>query len=162
MKSLVCRSIVTLVVTGILFLAIITAASALEWNWEYSAPEIEASGTLTTNDTADARGFFTVTDIMGSRNGVAITGLHPPQTSMPGNEPFVLDNLIRLAPEQFTQNGIGFSTADGNFASVYFADFLDRPGFFEVFSAAPFIPGFDNFGPEDSETPVSFSATLVP
>uniref|UniRef100_UPI00343600D6 PEP-CTERM sorting domain-containing protein n=1 Tax=Okeania sp. SIO2F4 TaxID=2607790 RepID=UPI00343600D6 len=43
---------------------------------------------------------------------------------------------------------------------MFFADFLQPPGYFEIFSAAPFIPGFENFGPEDSELPVSFSASF--
>ncbi|HNG48684.1 MAG TPA: PEP-CTERM sorting domain-containing protein, partial [Plasticicumulans sp.] len=35
-------------------------------------------------------------------------------------------------------------------------------GYLEVYSAAPFTPGFTNFGPEDSELPISFSAVPVP
>jgi len=38
---------------------------------------------------------------------------------------------------------------------------LPTPGYLEVFSAPPFIPGFENLGTEDSESPISFSATLI-
>ena len=131
------------------------------WNWAYSAPGVEASGTLTTNDRPDDLGFYQVTAITGSRNDESITGLHPTGTSIPGNEPFVLDNIISLNPEQLTGDGLGFSTDGGNFVNVFFADFLETPGYFEVFSAEPFIPGFENFGPEDSEIPVSFSASPI-
>ncbi|MGD1717035.1 hypothetical protein [Dapis sp. BLCC M172] len=44
---------------------------------------------------------------------------------------------------------------------MFFAGFLQPPGYFEIFSAPPFIPGFENFGPEDSELPVSFSAAPI-
>ena len=147
MKTLTRLSIITLATAGGLLLANIPAASALDWIWEYSAPGIAASGTLTTSDIPDDMGFFSITDIMGTRNGIDITGLHPTGTAIPGNEPFILDNRISLEPEQFTSSGLGFSTADGNFVNVFFADFLDPAGFFEIFSAPPFTPGFENFGP---------------
>ncbi|WP_341528440.1 PEP-CTERM sorting domain-containing protein [Nostoc sp. UHCC 0302] len=45
--------------------------------------------------------------------------------------------------------------------SPFFANFLPTPGYLEVFSAPPLTPGFENLGAEDSELPISFSATLV-
>ena len=113
---------------------------------------------MTTDDAANADGFFPITGISGARNGVAITALQPAGTSIPGNEPFLVDNLIRAGGPQLTGNGFGFALADGTFANAFFADFLTPPGYLEFFSAPPFAPGV--IGPEDSERPVAFTARV--
>ncbi|MGD1699973.1 PEP-CTERM sorting domain-containing protein [Dapis sp. BLCC M229] len=161
MKNLTLLSATVLTATSALIFGKIQAASALIWNWSYSAPGIEASGNLTTNDTPDDLGFYLITGITGTRNDETIIGLQPTGTSVPGNEPFELDNLISLNPEQLTSDGFGYFTSEGNFVNMFFADFLQPPGYFEIFSAPPFIPGFENLGPEDSELPVSFSAAPI-
>lgn len=137
-------------------------ASALLWNWSYDGTGITAAGTFTTDDTPDGGGHYLITAITGSRNGVAITGLMPAGTPIPGNEPFAIDNLVALGSEQLTGDGFGYQLADGNYVSPFFASFLSPPGYLEVYSAAPFTPGFTNFGPEDSELPITFSAVPVP
>lgn len=135
------------------------SASALTWDWSYSGTGIAANGTFITDDTPDDLGFYLITEITGTRNGEVITGLQAAGTPIPGNEPFFVDNLISLNPQQLTNDGFGYSTSGGNFASPFFASFLPTPGYLEVFSAPPFIPGYENFGAEDSELPISFSAT---
>ncbi|MHC5831816.1 MAG: PEP-CTERM sorting domain-containing protein, partial [Nostoc sp.] len=60
-----------------------------------------------------------------------------------------------------TGNGFGYSTSGGSYSSPYFASFLPTPGYLEVFSAPPIIPGYENLGLEDSELPISFSATII-
>ena len=162
MKKLKRLSVIIPTAIGSVFLGNLQPALALAWVWNYSATGVEASGTLTTSETPDEMGFFLITDLMGTRNGETITGLHPTGTSIPGNEPFIVDNSISLAPEQLTSSGLGFSTSGGNLINLFFADFLAPPGFFEVFSAPPLLPGWENLGPEDSELTVSFSATIVP
>ena len=137
-------------------------ASALTWDWSYSGTGITANGTFITDDTPDNLGFYLITEITGTRNGEIITGLQATGTPIPGNEPFFVDNLISLNPQQLTGDGFGYSTSGGNFVSPFFASFLPTPGYLEIFSAPPFIPGYENFGSEDSELPISFSATLVP
>ncbi|MDJ0581937.1 PEP-CTERM sorting domain-containing protein [Crocosphaera sp.] len=161
MKNIVLFSSTILITTSGLILGKIENSLALTFNWSYSAPGIEASGTLITNDISDDNGFYLITDITGKRNDEIIIGLSPSGTSIPGNEPFELDNLISLNEEQLTSSGLGFFTSEGNFINLFFADFLEPAGYFEIFSAPPFIPGFENFGPEDSELPVIFKATLV-
>ena len=161
MKNPIQLSITALTALGSVLLGNMQPASALNWIWNYSATGIQASGFLTTTDTPNDMDFFTITDIMGTRNDEIITGLFSTGAAIPGNEPFVVDNLISLKPAQFTSSGLGFSTSGGNFVNVFFADFLTPPGFFEVYSAPPFIPGFENFGPEDSESSISFSASIV-
>ena len=132
---------------------------ALLWTWSYSGEGITASGTLTTTDTADADGFHLITDITGTRNGEAIVALQPTGTSIPGNEPFAVDNLISLTDPQLTGSGFGYAIADGTFANPFFADFLSPPGYLEFFSAPPFG---SSAGLEDSELPVSFAACAAP
>ncbi|RCJ20444.1 PEP-CTERM sorting domain-containing protein [Nostoc sp. ATCC 43529] len=161
MKNLALLSATAIAATSGLVFGTIEAASALNWNWNYSGIGVTASGTFTTNDTPDDLGFYQILGITGTRNGETITGLQTTGTPIPGNEPFEVDNLISLNAQQLTGDGFGYSTSLGNYSSPFFASFLPIPSYLEVFSAPPFIPGFENFGPEDSELPISFSATIV-
>ncbi|KYC41639.1 PEP-CTERM sorting domain-containing protein [Scytonema hofmannii PCC 7110] len=161
MKNLALLSATALAATSGLVFGTMQAASALTWNWSYSGTDLEASGTFTTNDTTNDLGFYQISGITGTRNGETITGLQAAGTPIPGNEPFNVDNLISLNSQQLTGDGFGYSTSGGNYSSPFFASFLPTPGYLEVFSASPFIPGFENFGPEDSELPISFSATII-
>lgn len=161
MKNLALLSATALATTSGLVFGTMQAASALSWNWNYSGTGIAASGTFTTTDTPNDLGFYLISGITGRRNGETITGLQAGGTPLPGNEPFNVDNLISLNTQQLTGEGFGYSTSGGNYASPFFASFLPTPGYLEVFSAPPFIPGFENLGPEDSESPISFSATLI-
>ena len=161
MRNLALLSATALATTSGLVFGTMQAASALSWNWNYSGTGIAASGTFTTSDTPNNLGFYLISGITGTRNGETITGLQAAGTPIPGNEPFKVDNLISLNTLQLTGEGFGYSTSGGNYASPFFASFLPTPGYLEVFSAPPFIPGFENLGPEDSESPISFSATLI-
>ncbi|WP_189686751.1 PEP-CTERM sorting domain-containing protein [Pseudorhodoferax aquiterrae] len=123
------------------------------WNWSYSGAGIQAGGTLTTEDAADADGFRLITAISGSRNGDPITGLYPTGAAIPGNEPFALDNLIRFGPQgQITVHGFGFTTAAGGYANPFYADFFDPAIYMEVFTTAATY----------AEVPVTFTASVVP
>ena len=161
MKNLALLSATALAAVSSVVVGTMQTASALSWNWNYSGTGIAALGTFTTNDTPDNLGFYQISGITGTRNGETITGLQAAGTPIPGNEPFEVDNLISLNSQQLTGNGFGYSTSGGNYFNPYFASFLPTPGYLEVFSAPPFIPGFENFGPEDSELPISFSATII-
>ncbi|MBR8834814.1 MAG: PEP-CTERM sorting domain-containing protein [Stigonema ocellatum SAG 48.90 = DSM 106950] len=161
MKNLALLSATALAATSGLVFGTMQAASALSWNWNYSGTGIAASGTFTTNDTPDDLGFYQISGITGTRNGETITGLQPTGTPIPGNEPFDVDNLISLDPQQLTVNGFGYSTSGGNYSNPFFASFLPTPGYLEVFSAPPIVPGFENLGPEDSQLPINFSATII-
>ena len=134
------------------------AQASLNWNWSYSGDGITADGRFITDDTPDALGFYLITSITGTRNGTAITALQPTGTPIPGNEPFAVDNLVGLDGPQLTHNGFGYAIAGGTYANPFFADFLDPARYLEFFSAPPFTGGS---GTEDSELPISFSATLT-
>jgi len=139
-----------------LAVSLLTTAPALAstlWQWEYSGSGINARAAFTTVDSPDANGGYLITGITGTRNGIAITGLQPPGTSIPGNEPYTVDDLVFLGPgAQLTSSGFGFSMADGNYANPFYADFLPTPGYLEFFST----PGSSN-----TELAVQFSATPV-
>jgi hypothetical protein len=123
------------------------------WHWQYTGDDITASGTLTASDAADADGFHLITSITGTRNGDAIIGLHPAGSAIPGNDPYALDNLIRIGAQgQLTVHGFGYETASGGFANPYFADFLSPPAYSEVFATSRTF----------SEVPITFSASAVP
>jgi hypothetical protein len=160
MKNLALLSAITLTTTSGLVFGMQTA-SALTWNWNYSGTGIEAIGTFTTDNTPDDLGFYQILGITGTRNSETITGLQPVGTPIPGNEPFNVDNLISLNTQQLTGDGFGYSTSGGNYSSPFFASFLPTPSYLEVFSAPPLTPGFENFGTEDSELPISFSASII-
>lgn len=136
---------------------ILTSAPALSstlWNWDYSGSGITAKGTLTTADNPDGSGGYLITSITGTRSGETITGLQPTGTSIPGNQPYIVDNLVfRGSGPQLTSDGFGFSTSGGNYANVFYADFLPTPGYLEFFSRPPFS------GSDSTELPVQFSAT---
>ncbi|MEH1939709.1 MAG: PEP-CTERM sorting domain-containing protein [Nostoc sp.] len=161
MKNLTVATATALITTFGLVFGTMPAASALSWNWNYSGTGIAASGTFITDDTPNDLGFYLITGITGTRNGETITGLQAAETPIPGNEPFDVDNLISLNTQQLTGDGFGYSTSAGNYSSPFFASFLPTPGYLEVFSAPPIIPGFENLGLEDSELPISFSATII-
>ncbi|MEB3218905.1 MAG: PEP-CTERM sorting domain-containing protein [Nostocales cyanobacterium 94392] len=160
MKNLVLSATALAATSGLVF-GTMQTAFALSWNWNYSGTGIGASGTFTTNDTANNLGFYQIFEITGTRNGETITGLQTAGTPIPGNEPFNVDNLISLNAQQLTGDGFGYSTSGGNFVSPFFASFLPTPGYLEVFSAPPILPGFENLVSPDSELPVSFSATII-
>jgi hypothetical protein len=152
-------SAMTLASTGLVLGAVRPANAAfLTWDWSYKGSGITASGTLLTDDMPDSAGFYLIRDITGDRNGDPITGLQPTGTAIPGNEPFVVDNLIGLGTQQLTGDGFGFATAAGDFVNPFFADFLSPAVYLEVFSASPFSIGMP--GPEDSELPIRFSANI--
>jgi hypothetical protein len=124
------------------------------WTWSYSGSGIEASGTFVTGDVPEPSGGYLITAISGQRNGDRIVLLQPVGTSIPGNEPFVVDNLIFLGPgPQLTKNGFGFGTLSGAFANPFYADFLPVPGYLDFFS----LPGS-----RTSEDPIEFFASPVP
>ena len=127
-------------------------AAALTWTWSYSGAGISAAGTFTTVDTPDSSGFYLITGIAGERNGAAIVGLQPTGTSIPGNEPFTVDNLVKVDSPQLTTHGFGFAIAGGTFSNPFFADFLQPPTYLEFFSAPP----------STSELSIAFSATPTP
>ena len=139
-------------VVTLLLLCAHNASAEKIWNWRYTSGSVVARGTLTTAETADAQGFYPILSIAGHRNGERITGLHPTGKSIPGNEPFTLDNLIRIdAQGQITPHGFGFATASGGYANTFYAEFLATPVYMEVFVTPA------NY----SELPIQFSATPV-
>ncbi|KQP49881.1 hypothetical protein ASF44_04750 [Pseudorhodoferax sp. Leaf274] len=134
-------------------LAATPAWADIVWNWNYAGTGIQAGGTLTTADAADADGFHLITAITGMRNGDAITGLYPTGAAIPGNAPYALDNLIRSGPQgQITVHGFGFTTASGGYANPFFADFNNPAIYMEVFTTASSY----------SEDAITFTASAVP
>ncbi len=136
----------------VMTIATVSSTASTVWNWEFSNSGVTANGTFTTAENPDSNGGYLIEAITGTRNGQTITGLQSPGTSIPGNEPYVVDDLVFLGPgPQLTGDGFGFSTAGGSYSNPFYADFLSTPGYLEFFSTPP----------THSELPVVFSATLV-
>jgi hypothetical protein len=112
---------------------------------------VSASGTFTTNDAPDGAGFYQIVGITGADNGVTITGLQPTGTAVPGNEPYVIDNLVSATEPWLTKQGFGFSLANGNYANPFYNGSI----YYEYLSVPPYANG------AGSERPVSFSAAIA-
>ena len=130
-------------------IALCSSAHARLWTWSYSGDGVSASGEFTTTDTIYG-GDYMITGITGERNGVAITGLQPSGTAIPGNEPYAVDNLVSLSSPQLTINGFGFSLADGTYSNPYYDG-----GYFD-FHSVPVDPS------SSTEPSIVFSATPAP
>ncbi len=133
-------------------LSLAASAHAETWTWHYTATGIAAAGTFTTADAPDADGFYAITAITGSRNGVAITGLQPAGSAIPGNDPYAVDDLVSASGPQLTWNGFGYALADGSFANP----FSDGTTAWEYLSVPPYPEG------TGQELAVSFAAAPVP
>ena len=128
-------------------------AEALEWRWSYQGEGVTASGAFTTKDAPDADGFYEITGITGEANGVAIKGLQPPGTSIPGNDGYPVDDLIRAEGPQLSMHGFGYALADGTYANPFYGAHFNPPGVYAFFS--------DPKNRKTSEPAVRFAATLA-
>ena len=97
-------------------------------------------------------GFIGFWRITGTDNGVAITGLQPTGTAIPGNEPYAVDNLLSFTIPQLTEHGFGFSLANGDYANPFYIG----SGYYEYLSSPPYVNG------AGVERPISFAASIVP
>ena len=129
-------------------------AEALEWRWSYQGEGVTASGSFTTSDTRNADGFYEIIGIKGEMNGVAITGLQPAGTSIPGNDGYPVDGLVRTEAPQLSLHGFAYSLADGTYANPFYGDHFVPPGVYAFFSDPP--------NHKTSEPLVKFTATIVP
>jgi hypothetical protein len=129
-------------------------AEALEWRWSYQGEGVMASGSFTTSDTRNADGFYEIIGIKGEMNGVAITGLQPAGTSIPGNDGYPVDSLVRTEAPQLSLHGFGYALADGTYANPFYGDHFVPPGVYAFFS--------DPKNSKTSEPLVKFTATIVP
>jgi hypothetical protein len=129
-------------------------AEALEWRWSYQGEGVAASGSFTTTDTPNANGFYEIAGIKGEANGVAITGLQRAGTSIPGNDGYPVDGLVRTETPQLSLHGFGYALADGTYANPFYGDHFVPPGVYAFFSDPP--------NRKTSEPLVKFTATIVP
>jgi hypothetical protein len=128
-------------------------ADALEWRWSYQGEGVAASGSFTTTDTPNADGFYDITKIKGEANGIAITGLQPAGTSIPGNDGYPVDGLVRSEAPQLSLHGFGYALADGTYANPFYGDHFVPPGVYAFFS--------DPKNSKTSEPLVKFTATIA-
>ena len=129
------------------------SAEALEWRWSYQGEGVAASGAFTTKDTPNADGFYEITAIKGEANGVAITGLQPAGTSIPGNDGYPVDNFVRTDAPQLTLHGFGYALANGTYATPFYGAHFAKPDYYAFFS--------DPASRKTSEPAVTFSAKIV-
>jgi hypothetical protein len=129
-------------------------AEALEWRWSYQGKGVTASGSFTTADTPNGDGLYEITAIKGETNGVAITGLQPAGTAIPGNDGYPVDGLVKTEAPYLSLHGFGYALADGTYANPFYGDRFAPPGVYTFFS--------DPKNGKTSEPLVKFTATIVP
>jgi hypothetical protein len=129
------------------------SAQALEWRWSYQGEGVAASGGFTTKDTPNADGFYEITVITGQANGVAISGLQTAGTSVPGNDGYPVDNLVRAETPRLTEKGFGYALANGTYANPFYGAHFAKPDYYAFFS--------NPANRETSEPSVAFVATVV-
>jgi hypothetical protein len=134
--------------------AFVASAEASEWRWSYQAEGVTASGDFTTKDAPNPDGFYEITGIKGEMNGVAITGLQPAGTSIPGNDGYPVDGLVRTEAPQLSLHGFGYALADGTYANPFYGAHFVPPGVYAFFS--------DPKNRKTSEPLVKFTATKLP
>lgn len=132
---------------------IASGAQASTWRWSYEGEGVAASGAFTTKDAPDADGFYEITGITGEANGVAIAGLQPPGTSIPGNDGYPVDNLVRRDAPRLTIHGFGYALANGTYANPFYGAHFAKPDYYAFFS--------DPANRRTSEPPVAFTAAIV-
>ena len=137
-----------------------SATTTVSWAYTNTAESVSAQGTFELTPIAGESGYLRVTGITGTRNGIQIIGLYAVDQAVPGNEGYPLDNRFDPTTSGMTKAGIGFQLADLTYVNLFYADFLDPPVIYEVYSAAPF-EGL-NTAAEDSEFAVAFTAVSVP
>ena len=94
-----------------------TSATADTFNFSYSSPTDTASGVLTTDPYDLSTNSYSIAGIIGTRDGVNIDSLVPPEPSLnsfAGN-----DNLLLAGTPQLDTNGFSY-TAGGQLFGVYF------------------------------------------
>ena len=111
-----------------------SARAAARWRWTCEGEGFAASGEFTTADAPDADGFYEITAIKGEVNGVAITGLQPKGTSIPGNDGYPVDNLVRRRAPQISVHGFGFSLADKTWVNPFHGAHFAAPGPYALLS----------------------------
>lgn len=113
MKQLLSLGLGTAALTTFAVCATQPAQAAQFFNFSYAYSGVTANGTLQTND-GNGDGSFTIQDILGKRNGIAITSLVEPGLLPGGNTIDRNDNLLfpkNALPVNF--NGFSYTVASG-------------------------------------------------
>jgi hypothetical protein len=101
------------------------------WCWSFGGPGVSAAGTFLTESDADADGYYRITAITGTANSATITALQPTGTSVPGNEGFPVDNLVRTTAPLLSKHGFGFMASNGTYHNPFhmdkYRDYVSRP-----------------------------------
>jgi hypothetical protein len=129
------------------------AHASTMWKWSYQGEGVAASGAFTTKDAPDADGFYEITGISGEANGVAIMGLQPCGTSVPGNDGYPVDNLVRIDAPRLTAHGFGYALANGTYANPFYGAHFAKPNYYAFFS--------DPTNRRTSEPSVTFTAVII-
>jgi hypothetical protein len=105
-----------------LSIAITAAVGASAANWEYTyTTSAGDSGDLFLTTTQQPDGNYFVTDIVGERDGIAITSFDNggPSASLTPDGLFIYDNILYPSGDPLDVDGLMFQTANGFEYNVY-------------------------------------------
>jgi hypothetical protein len=155
---------VALGLAGLGVLQQISSAQALTWNWSYSSTDslINAAGIFTSTDTTDALGYYTITGITGTRNGINISSLVPTGQTVGGISTQPIDNLISVNQPQLTFNGFGYKLENDATDTIYNPYFSDNTGNVYREYNSPNNGAVDAFPGNDLPPQINFQATPIP
>ncbi len=128
------------------------SALALNWEFSYSGPDVNASGMLTTTDTTNSSGYYTITGISGTRNELTISEIIDVGGFSLSNN----DNLIKISSPQLTDLGFAYTLADGTEVHTYNFGFRE-----ELVNGGLYSDGLITFSatPASAAVPWDFSPT---
>ncbi len=155
---------VALGIAGLAVLQQINSVQARTWNWSYSSSDslIDAAGAFTTTDTTDALGYYTITGITGTRNGINISSLVPTTQTVGGSYNQPIDNLISVNQPQLTFNGFGYKLENDITDTIYNPYFSTNTGSVYREYNSPNNGAVDSFPGSAIPPQIFFNATPVP
>jgi|LauGreDrversion4_2_1035121.scaffolds.fasta_scaffold91946_2 hypothetical protein len=143
----------------------------LQWLWQYANQDGGrpiGQGRLFTKSKPNQNGYYRVTAIKGTVDGVKIDSLLPAGRGIPGNvdpitgTPYLGDNKIRprsLNPNkpQLTDGGIVFSLKDESYSNLFYGAYPPTPSYYEFHTVPPYPDGLVE---PNTESLINFSAWI--
>lgn len=86
-------------------------AGTITWNWSYTGTDVNASGTIVSDDVINGLGGYSIQSISGQRNAIAISGMLGTGGSAQNNGWMSWDNTI-FAGGVLDHVGIAYTTVD--------------------------------------------------
>ncbi len=137
------------------------AAKASLYDFSYTGAGVQASGEITTSDSLNGDGSYSIIGLTGQRNGTLIDALFPPPKYFPDNQTsdyFLTDNELFPNAPFLDFGGFAYGTSDSRSYNIYF-DANDGTGghYYDLSDTVLIATNAQDLG-----TPVTFTVDRVP